>query len=175
MTHIRALEQTDRRALTRFLERVPAGESRFFKEDVLDARTVTSWLEERRAPRAVACDDGGDILGYAVVLPGNGWSSHVGELGLVVDPQHRRAGLGRLLAQWALVESARMGLAKLSVEVVAEQDAAVRMFQQLGFRAEALLYDQVRDRDGLTRDLIVLSHQVAENWSLLETIGVGSS
>jgi L-amino acid N-acyltransferase YncA len=172
---IRALAPADGPALTRFLARVPAGESTFFKEDVLDSHTVSAWLDDTRARRAVAADASGEILAYAVVLPGSGWSSHVGELGLVVDPGHRRNGLGRRLAQWAVVESVRLGLAKLSVEVVAEQAAAVRMFQHLGFRAEALLYDHVRDREGTTRDLIVLSHQVAENWSLLATIGVGSA
>jgi ribosomal protein S18 acetylase RimI-like enzyme len=156
----------------RFLGRVPPGDRTFFKEDILDEDTVQSWLTDKRARRAVAVEDNGEIAAYAAVLPGLGWSSHVGELGLVVDRGHRRRGIGRRLARWALIQAIHMGLAKLVAEVVAEQEAAVVMFQELGFQAEALLRDHIRDRDGNLRDLLVLSHRVDENWSLLASMGV---
>ena len=46
------------------------------------------------------------------------------------------------------------------------------MFSGLGFQAEGLLRDHVRDRDGELRDLILLSHSVADAWSAMETAGI---
>ena len=108
----------------------------------------------------------------AAVLRVSGWSDHVGEIRLVVHPDHRGVGIGRALARRALLEAVGMGLAKLVVEVVAQQESAVAMFTALGFEGEALLRDHIRDRDGQPRDLIVLAHFVQDNWASLESVGL---
>jgi hypothetical protein len=41
-----------------------------------------------------------------------------------------------------------------------EQDGARRMFQRLGFTAEALLADWIQDRDGKQHDLVLMSYDV---------------
>jgi len=79
---------------------------------------------------------------------------------------------GRALARWALLQALECDLKKLTVEVVAEQEGAVSMFGGLGFQAEGLLRDHVRDRDGELRDLILLSHSVEDAWSAMETAGI---
>ena len=158
-------------AVLAFFERIPESERTFFKEAVLDRATVDGWLTADRGRRAVAVEDG-TVVGYAAVVRLSGWSDHVGDLRLVVDPEARGQGLGRALARWALLQAVDGGLAKLSVEVVAEQEGAVAMFTGLGFQAEALLRDHVRDRDGELRDLIVLSHSVEDAWSAMQTAGI---
>jgi ribosomal protein S18 acetylase RimI-like enzyme len=55
----------------------------------------------------------------------------------VVAQRHRRHGVGRELARRAVLDALELGLRKLVVEVVAEQEGAVGMFQALGFQAEA--------------------------------------
>lgn len=175
MSTIRPVLPDDDARLLEFFGRVPMGDRTFFKEDVLDPATMRGWSQESRSRRSVVLGDDGSIVGYVAVIPLFGWSSHVAELRLVVDPGYRRRGLGRQLAQGAVVEAAGMGLAKLVVEVVAEQEAAVAMFQQLGFQAEALLADHVRDSTGHVHDLLILAHRVDENWSLLTSFGVGSA
>jgi len=168
---IRRLEAGDEVALTRFLSRIPEGDRTFFKEDDLDPQIVPLWTQESRARRSIAID-GAQIVGAIAVIPGLGWSSHVGELRLVVDPDQRRRGLGRQLARRGLVDAIQLGLGKIVVEVVADQTPAVAMFQSLGFNAEALLRDHVRDRSGALRDLIVLAHSVKDSWSEMATIGI---
>jgi ribosomal protein S18 acetylase RimI-like enzyme len=169
---IREPSAQDLDALLAFFARVPESERTFFKEAVLDRATVEGWLTSDRGRRALAHDDDGTVVGYAAVIPLTGWSDHVGELRLVVDPERRGQGLGRALARWALLQAIDCGLGKLTVEVVAEQEGAVAMFSGLGFQAEALLRDHVRDRDGELRDLVVLSHSVADAWSAMETAGI---
>jgi ribosomal protein S18 acetylase RimI-like enzyme len=168
---IRPVAADDGAGLDAFFRRIPEGERAFIKEDLLDAAVLESILRGGNGQRQVAVD-GDEVIGYVAVLPGLGWTSHVGELRLVVDAAHRGKGLGRQLARAALVGALDMGLAKVFVEVVADQSNTVAMFQGLGFEPEALLRDHARDRTGELRDLIMLAHRVDENWATMTTLGV---
>ena len=169
---IRAPGPEDLDALLDFFERVPESERTFFKEHVLDRPTVAGWVTTDRGRRGLAFDEDDRVVGYVAVVPHSGWSDHVGDVRLVVDPERRTHGLGRALARWALVQAVQCGLTKLTVEVVVEQERAVAMFGGLGFVAEGLLRDHVRDHDGELRDLVLLSHAVADSWSAMETAGI---
>jgi ribosomal protein S18 acetylase RimI-like enzyme len=168
---VRQLTGGDEAALAAFLAALPPGDRTFIKEEVTDPEVPRAWVEDHATFRAVAIADGA-ILGLVAVSPGVGWSSHVGEVRLVVHPAHRRHGIGTELAREAVLEAVRMGLGKLTVEVVAEQEAAVAMFLGLGFEAEALLRDQIRDRAGELRDVLVLAHRFEDDWSGLATLGL---
>ena len=116
--------------------------------------------------------DAGEVVGSVAVLPLHGWSSHVGEVRLVVDPEHRGQGLGRALARHAVHDAVELGLAKLVVEVIADQEALIAMFRALGFEPEALLSDHVRDRNGQIRDLLVLANDVESQFAAMTTAGI---
>ena len=161
--------------LSRFAGALPDGDVTFIEEDVRDPAVVEGWVQARpgdRARRWVALDDGGEVIGLAALVPLIGWSSHVGSLRLVVHPAHRGRGVGGALARHALVQAAHLELRKVVVEVVAEQEPAVRLFFDLGFQAEALLHDHIRDRAGDLRDLLVLAHHLEDNWSAMASVGV---
>lgn len=168
---IRPLRHEDLDALLEFFARVPEGERAFFKEEVLDRATVERWLTSEGGRRGLALDDG-RVAGYVGVVRLPGWSDHVGDVRLVVDPAHRGRGLGRALARWALAQAIDCGLRKLYVEVVAEQEGAVAMFTALGFQAEGLLRDHVRDQTGVLRDLVLLAHPVDDQWAGMSAAGI---
>ena len=65
-----------------------------------------------------------------------------------------------------------LGLAKLVVEVIADQTALIGMFGGLGFEPEALLADHVRDRTGTIRDLLVLANDVESQFAAMATAGI---
>ncbi|HWT23333.1 MAG TPA: GNAT family N-acetyltransferase [Solirubrobacteraceae bacterium] len=160
-------------ALRRFLDALPDGDVTFIKEDVRDPGVAEAWARGPGGLRTWVAVDGPDtVAGIVSVRPLVGWSSHVGELRLVVDPARRGRGVGRALARHALRAALAAGLEKVVVEVVAEQEGAVRMFSDLGFRGEALLRDHIRDRSGALRDLLVLAHDAREEWSSLASVGV---
>jgi L-amino acid N-acyltransferase YncA len=167
---IRRIECDDRDALTRFMARVPEADRTFFKEDVSDPGAVDGWLEPGPA-RAIAVEDG-EVVAWLAVVPLHGWSSHVGEVRLIVDPAHRGRGVGRALARRAVLEALDLGLEKMVVEVIAVQEPTIAMFRSLGFDPEALLTDHVRDQAGELRDLMVLSHSVEEQWSAMIKAGI---
>jgi hypothetical protein len=53
-----------------------------------------------------------------------------------------------------------------------DQTGAIALFEALGFRAEALLRDHVRDRSGRKHDIVVLGHNVAQVRAQLEAYGL---
>ncbi len=160
-------------ALAAFLEALPDGDVTFIKEDVRDPGTAAAWARPgARGSRWVAVADDGAVLGLVSITPLVGWSAHVGELRLVVDPARRGQGIGASLARHGLRAALEAGLQKVVVEVVAEQEGAIRMFTDLGFRGEALLTDHIRDRNGELQDLLVLAHAAGDEWSAMSTLGV---
>ena len=167
---IRRLESADREMLARFLERVPEGDRTFFKEDVDDPRVVEAWVRPGPA-RTIAVEDG-RVVGWLSLVRLHGWSDHVGEVRLIVDPAARGRGIGRALVRRAVVEALDLGLEKMVVEVIAGQEPTIAMFRSLGFDPEALLTDHVRDQAGNLRDLMILSHSVQEQWSAMIRAGI---
>lgn len=162
-------------ALGTFFETLPEGDVTFIKED-LRPEVLRSWTEPgRQGRRWVEVDEQGRVFGFVAMLPLRGWSSHVGELRLVVHPEVRGQGVGRRLAQLALRESVGMDLTKVVVEVVAAQQGLISMFSALGFVAEALLEDHIRDRDGRLQDIVLLAHTVDENWNGMAVAGVDTA
>jgi ribosomal protein S18 acetylase RimI-like enzyme len=167
---IRRIEPADRPALEAFLDRIPDADRTFLKEDVGDPAVVAAWARPADA-RSIALEHGA-VLGYLALIPLHGWSSHVGEVRIVVDPAQRGRGIGRALARHAVQEALALGLGKMVVEVIADQEALIAMFRGLGFEPEALLVDHVRDRTGALRDLLVLAHSVEEQWASLAMAGI---
>jgi ribosomal protein S18 acetylase RimI-like enzyme len=170
---IRPLEPRDEEAVTRFLQRVPEGDRTFFKEDVGDPAVVAAWSRPG-AGRSIAID-GETVLGSVALVPLTGWSSHVAELRVVVDPDHRGRGVGRALTRHAVLDALDLGLKKIVVEVVSDQAPAIAMFRALGFDPEALLKDHVRDQSGALRDLMILAHSVDEAHRAMQTVGLAEA
>jgi len=167
---IRPIEPQDEAALIRFFERIPDSDRTFLKEDVSDPAVLEAWATPGAA-RAVAVDDG-DIVGSVAVVPLHGWSSHVGEVRLVVDPERRGEGIGAALARRAVLDAVDLGLAKAVVDVISDQTGLIAMFRSLGFEPEALLTDHVRDRNGEVRDLMVLAQSVEEQFAAMAAAGI---
>ena len=167
---LRPIEPGDEPALTRFFAHIPEADRTFLKEDIDDAEVIAVWARPGTS-RVIAVDEG-RVVGSVAVVPLHGWSSHVGEIRLVVDPEHRGRGIGRGLARQAVMEAVNLGLAKLMVEVISDQTALIGMFRTLGFEPEALLANHVRDRAGEVRDLMVLSNDVESQFSSMAAAGI---
>jgi L-amino acid N-acyltransferase YncA len=105
----------------------------------------------------------GDIVGYATIHRSLlRWTAHVAELRVMVAESMRGAGLGRVLTQEAFANALAGGIEKMVAQMTLDQKGAIATFEGLGFRPEALLRDQVKDRQGNKHDLLVLSHEVAK-------------
>jgi len=158
---IRALIPQDRAEVGAFFERVPEEDRAFLKEDLLNREEVEIWLDEIDLDRetVMIAQSGKLTIGTAVLeRQRNGWARHVGEIRIVTDPDFRRRGLGLLLAQTIFDLAKNAGVEKLTAEMVADERGPIRVFKRLGFRTEATLNDQVKDRHGHKHDLLVMAY-----------------
>src|SRR3954452_18860906 len=128
---IRPLESGYEAAVDRFLDRIPEGDRTFFKEDVADPEVRAAWFRPGTA-RLLAVD-GDTVVGYVAVVPLAGWSRHVGELRVVVDPARGGLGIGQSLTRRAMLEALTLGLTKMVIEVRADHESRIEMFRALGF------------------------------------------
>ena len=166
--HIRRFEAKDQAAMLAFAETLPEHDLLFLGRDLKHPRVIGAWVEaigEGWIDSLVAEEDGPNGKTFvgtaALVRDPLGWSAHVGEVRLLVSPAKRGAGLGRDLLEGIYSVAMERGIAKLTAQMTPDQIGSVMLFESLGFRAEALLKDQVRDRAGTPHDLTILSHDVA--------------
>jgi L-amino acid N-acyltransferase YncA len=161
---IRRFRDGDQNAMEGFATGLPDHDLLFLGRDLKHPRVIAAWLEaigEGWIDSLVA-DEGGTIVGTAALVRDPlGWSAHVGEVRLLVAPERRGVGLGRDLLQALMAVAAERGLAKLTAAMTPDQTASIELFETLGFRGEALLRDQVRDREGRSHDLVVLAYDAA--------------
>jgi ribosomal protein S18 acetylase RimI-like enzyme len=83
---------------------------------------------------------------------------HTAEIHVSVSLAHRGRGLGRSLANKVLAIARARELGKIWAQIAVSQKAAQRVLQSLGFRIEALLADFIKNADGLTEDLVIMSY-----------------
>lgn len=173
---INLMVRADAGALRAFVAVLPPHDLLFLRRDITHPKVIAAWiaaLGEGRVTSLVA-RAGGELVGCtAIVTDALSWSRHVGELRVLVTPSWRGKGLGQALVQESFAQALDLGLEKLTVQMTVDQRAAIAAFEGLGFRAEALLRAHVKDRDGTTHDLAVLSHHVAAVRSRLDAYGVG--
>jgi ribosomal protein S18 acetylase RimI-like enzyme len=91
---------------------------------------------------------------------------------MVVSTDVRGLGVGRALSQETFALALGAGLEKLMVQMTVDQVGAIAIFEGLGFRAEALLRDHVRDLAGRKHDIVVLGHNVAQVAAQMEAYGL---
>ena len=165
MSHqIRRFEPGDRETMLAFAEGLPEHDLLFLGRDLRHPRVIEAWLgaiEEGWIDSLVAIDREKLVGTAALVRDPLGWSAHVGEIRLLVASDKRGAGLGRDLLEGIYSIAMERGLAKLTAQMTPDQIGSVMLFESLGFRAEALLKDHVRDQSGKAHDLAILAHDVA--------------
>ncbi len=177
MVQIRPMEAGDARAVLAFAAALPLHDLLFLQRDIRNARVVAAWIEqiERGLIRSLlAVTDDGAVEGcVALVRDTLSWSPHVAEIRLVVAPALRGAGLGRRLAQDAFALAIEDGVEKLIVRLVPDQAGAIALFEEMGFHAEAMLRDHVRDADGTTHDIAIMSLDVLRQGGQHRAFGIG--
>ncbi len=96
----------------------------------------------------------GELVAYAV-YGFEGDAFHL--LNIAVVPEHRRAGLGRLLFEEFLEEARRLGAADVWLEVAVDNDAARAMYETYGFEQVRVRrrYYQPGDIDALVMRQVI--------------------
>lgn len=162
--HIRRFVPGDRDAMLAFANTLPEHDLLFLGRDLRHPRVIEAWqaaIEDGWIDSLIAEDEGRFVGTAALVRDPLGWSAHVGEIRLLVAPGKRGGGIGRDLLEAIYSVAVERDVEKLIAQMTPDQIGSVMLFESLGFRAEALLKDHVRDADGKTHDLAILAHEVA--------------
>jgi L-amino acid N-acyltransferase YncA len=165
----------DDAAVIAFARTLPENDLLFMRRDIRQPRVVAAWTDLIAQGRlaSLLARSGDEVVGCAaLIVDPLSWSPHVGELRIVVSPKMRGIGLGRLLIHEAFVIALSKELEKLVAQMTVDQQGAIAMFEQLGFRAEALMRDHVKGADGRKHDIVLLSHDVVRVQSQMEAYGL---
>jgi L-amino acid N-acyltransferase YncA len=162
---IRPMTAGDAAAVLAFARALPAHDLLFLPRDITHPKVLEAWVHEleRGTLKSLVAVRGENVIGNAtVVFDPLSWSPHVAELRVVVSPDARGLGLGRRLMEAAFALAIPLGIEKLIAQMTVDQSAAIATFETMGYRAEALLREHVRDRDGVKHDIVILSYNVAD-------------
>src|SRR3954447_13400669 len=172
----RLMARSNEAAVLAFAQKLPTHDLLFLPRNISQPKVLSAWvneIERGAITSLLAVKGGGAVVGCGtLVRDPHSWSPHVGEIRMVVSLDVRGQGVGRALSQETFALALGAGLEKLSVQMTVDQQAAITLFESLGFKAEALLRDHVRDVDGRKHDIVVLGHNVAQVQAQLEAYGV---
>ena len=171
----RMMGGADEVAVLEFARKLPVHDLLFLPRNISEPKVLSAWIKEieRGSITSLLAMKSGRVVGCGtIVRDALSWSPHVGELRMVVSTDVRGQGVGRALSQETFLLALGGGLEKLSVQMTVDQRAAIALFESLGFKAEALLRDHVRDVDGKTHDIVVLGHNIAQFGAQLEAYGL---
>ena len=161
---IRVMEPDDLDKIIDFARNLPVDDLLFLRTDITDRAVVQSWVDNIKAGHTITllAEIDGELAAYASVhLDQARWTRRVGEIRIITSSRYRGAGLGRRLAAEVFDLARSLGLKKITAQMTTEQTSARAAFEHLGFQVEAVLSDWVEDRRGRSRDLLIMTYDVA--------------
>jgi GNAT superfamily N-acetyltransferase len=153
-------------AVMAFAKALPPHDLLFLSRNIQHEKVTHAWVDaitngEIESQLAI---DGDVVVGTtAIVRDPLGWSAHVADIRLLIAEPMRGKGLGRAMLEHAIKAAVEAGATKLMARMTPDQRGAITLFEECGFRGEAMLRDQVRDGDGTLHDIAVLSLDVARH------------
>jgi RimJ/RimL family protein N-acetyltransferase len=171
----RLMAQPDEAAVLDFAQKLPVHDLLFLPRNISEPKVLAAWIKEieRGAITSLLAIAAGRVVGCGTIVQDPlSWSPHVGEIRMVVSTDVRGQGVGRALSQETFALALGAGLEKLMVQMTVDQVGAIALFEGLGFKAEALLRDHVRDLAGRKHDIVVLGHDVAQVAAQMEAYGL---
>ena len=174
----RHMTAEDEAAVLAFAQKLPVHDLLFIPRNISEPKVLSAWIKEleRGGLVSLLAVKGSTVVGCGTIVRDLlSWSPHVGEIRMVVSKDVRGLGVGRALSQETFALALGSGLEKIVAQMTVDQTGAIALFESLGFKAEALLHDQVRDLVGKTHDIVVLGHNVSKVRAQLEAYGVSEA
>ncbi len=160
---LRLMGPGDRDRVLQFARALPADDLLFLRINITEESAVDEWLDDIDAGRTttVLVYDGDRLIGDGSLHhTATDWTRHLGEIRLLLGPEARGRGLGRILADEICAVAKLLELRMLTARMTFDQQGAIAIFRRLGFQREAVLTDYVIGADGETRDLLVATRRL---------------
>jgi GNAT superfamily N-acetyltransferase len=156
---IRPLESTDEKAFHDFFRAIPAPERLFIKHRVDDPGVIADWcrnIDLGRILPLLAVADGRIMADASLHQQLGGWKRHIGRVSVLVHPEFRGRGLASALVDELMQIGRDIGLEKMEAEFIGDQERAITVFSQLGFRTLLRLDDYVKDMQAQSHDYVLM-------------------
>ena len=157
---LRPMEPADEQALTAFFTRIPVDERQLFKDDVRRSSVIRGWIQKLDYAKILPLllFEGGRVIADATLhRDKHGWSRHVAEVRVALDPEFRGRGLARRLLQEFIEIGPSLDVAILNAFVLDVQHEARELVESAGFVPQATLAQQAIDLAGRVHDVLVYS------------------
>jgi RimJ/RimL family protein N-acetyltransferase len=158
---LRPMEASDEQALADFFTRMPVDERQLFKDDVRRSSVIRGWIRNldysNILPLLVL--QGGRVIADATLhRDRRGWSRHVAEVRVSLDPDFRGRGLARRLLQEFIDIGPSLNVAILNASVLDVQQEARELVESVGFIHLATLAQHAIDLAGRVHDVLIYSN-----------------
>jgi ribosomal protein S18 acetylase RimI-like enzyme len=126
-------------------QRTPADYGKFMSAQLEDPDIVV-----------LVADDNGDVIGYTyAAVEGYDYMALRGPADvlhdIIVDPEYRRRGVGRLLLNATLAELESRGVPRVVLTTAERNEAAQRLFASVGFRRTMIEMTRELDSSGIEK------------------------
>lgn len=173
---LRIMTLEDGDALRSFAQQLPSHDTLYMRRDLTSQKGIDSWLSDIRdgVIYSVLAEDAEGVAGFATIhLNELEWTRHVADIRVAIAVRGRRSGLGRTLVREGFNMALALDIEKLLARMTPDQAAARVLFEELGFKPEALLKDYVKDRDGNYHDMLLKACSVQAFMAQREAYGRG--
>lgn len=160
---IRRIEPGDADSLLSYAQTLPRHDIVYMRRNLSTQEGIEKWFRALANGYifAYVAILNGKVVGYSSLnLTGLDWSSHVADIRVSVSPDVRKSGLGRVLVREAFRLAVTLGVEIVRASMTPDQKGARALFEELGFKNEAIMKDHVKDLDGAYHDLLVMGVNV---------------
>jgi len=132
------------------------------RQEVLEERARE--LADGRAFRLAA------LVGHEMVAEASiyrslyGWSSHVGEVRVVVAHDYQGIGLGRYITKEIFLNALCLNYSILEGYIVEKDTAIIKIFEKLGFTNAGVLLNHAIDLNNEKHNLVIMKFDVDRMW-----------
>ena len=168
---IRRIVANDIDRLMEFYGSLPEEDRRYLKFDVTDRKVVAKRLRRIETGddiRIAAVHGGVVVASGALELSGEAWSKHQGEIRVLIARPFQHRGLGTIMIRELYFVAVQNKIETIVARMMRPQVGAQKVFRRLGFRDETMLPDFVKDLQGGSQDLIVMTCDVKNLWKELD-------
>ena len=160
---VRPFIPQDEVALSEFFHSMPNEDLLYLRDNVKNPDVIKNWVKalDYEVTLPLIADLEGKIIADATLhQEPRGWKSHIGSVRVVIHPEYRGKGVGRLLVGELIQIALDSGLVKLDAEFMAEQTRPIAIFEKMGFVNMAVLPQHVKDLKGESHDLVIMVYDL---------------